>query len=592
MLKLKKIISLITINELKHACYVLLMIIIMAMLDMIGVVSILPFTAVLTNPNLIETNIYLNKIFLFSSKFGVENDQQFLFILGIFVFITLVISLTFKAYATHLQLRFVQMCEYSIGKRLIEGYLQQPYSWFLDRHSADLGKTILSEVQQLIENGIRPMIDLIAKIIVATTLIALLVLVDIKLALIVGLSLGGAYLLVFYFIRIYLNKIGEDRLKSNELRFRAVSESFGAVKEIKVSGLEQTYIKNFSDPSRMYAHIQSNLQVLAQLPRFVLEAFAFGGILLMILYLMTKEGSFNEAIPIISLYVFAGYRLMPALQQIYASFTQLTFIGPSIDELYDDLKNLQINEIQNNYIKISLTKKIKLNKIYYHYPKVTHNALEDINLNISANTTVGFIGPTGSGKTTIIDIILGLLNPQQGTLEVNGQIITNKNLKSWQKSIGYVPQNIYLVDDTIASNIAFGEDPNNIDKSSLYKAAKIANIHNFIMEELPLKYQSRVGERGVRLSGGQLQRIGIARALYKNPSLLILDEATSALDNETEKLVMNDLKNFSKEITIIIVAHRLNTLKNCNIIYKLSNGRLEDSGEYNKIINENDFKIK
>jgi ABC-type multidrug transport system fused ATPase/permease subunit len=564
----------------------------MALLDMIGVVSILPFTAVLTNPNLIETNIYLNKIFLFSSKFGVENDQQFLFILGIFVFITLVISLTFKAYATHLQLRFVQMCEYSIGKRLIEGYLQQPYSWFLDRHSADLGKTILSEVQQLIENGIRPMIDLIAKIIVATTLIALLVLVDIKLALIVGLSLGGAYLFVFYFIRIYLNKIGEDRLKSNELRFRAVSESFGAVKEIKVSGLEQTYIKNFSDPSRMYAHIQSNLQVLAQLPRFVLEAFAFGGILLMILYLMTKEGSFNEAIPIISLYVFAGYRLMPALQQIYASFTQLTFIGPSIDELYDDLKNLQINEIQNNDIEISLTKKINLNNIYYHYPKVTHNALENINLNISANTTVGFIGPTGSGKTTIIDIILGLLNPQQGTLEVNGQIITNKNLKSWQKSIGYVPQNIYLVDDTIASNIAFGEDPNNIDKSSLYKAAKIANIHKFIMEELPLKYQSRVGERGVRLSGGQLQRIGIARALYKNPSLLILDEATSALDNETEKLVMNDLKKFSKDITIIIVAHRLNTLKNCNIIYKLSNGRLEDSGEYNKIINENDFKLK
>ena len=592
MLKLKKIISLITFNELKHAYYVLLMIIIMALLDMIGVVSILPFTAVLTNPNLIETNIYLNKIFLFSSKFGVENDQQFLFILGIFVFITLVISLTFKAYATHLQLRFVQMCEYSIGKRLIEGYLQQPYSWFLDRHSADLGKTILSEVQQLIENGIRPMIDLIAKIIVATTLIALLVLVDIKLALIVGLSLGGAYLFVFYFIRIYLNKIGEDRLKSNELRFRAVSESFGAVKEIKVSGLEQTYIKNFSDPSRMYAHIQSNLQVLAQLPRFVLEAFAFGGILLMILYLMTKEGSFNEAIPIISLYVFAGYRLMPALQQIYASFTQLTFIGPSIDELYDDLKNLQINEIQNNDIEISLTKKINLNNIYYHYPKVTHNALENINLNISANTTVGFIGPTGSGKTTIIDIILGLLNPQQGTLEVNGQIITNKNLKSWQKSIGYVPQNIYLVDDTIASNIAFGEDPNNIDKSSLYKAAKIANIHKFIMEELPLKYQSRVGERGVRLSGGQLQRIGIARALYKNPSLLILDEATSALDNETEKLVMNDLKKFSKDITIIIVAHRLNTLKNCNIIYKLSNGRLEDSGEYNKIINENDFKLK
>ena len=345
-----KFLFLLSPHERKRGSLLLVMIIIMALLDMIGVASILPFIAVLTNPSLVETNLILNYMFKVSNKFGIENNQQFLFALGAFVFLTLVASLAFKTLTTYMQVRFIYMQEYNIGKRLIEGYLHQPYSWFLSRHSADLGKTILSEIQQIIEIGINPLMELIAKGMVSIALITLLFLIDPKLALIVGFTLGGAYVIIFYFIRRFLNRIGTLRLKNNNLRFTAISEAFGATKEVKVGGLEKFYIKRFSDSAKSYAQSVATSRVIYQLPRFILEAIAFGGIILMILYLMIQTGTFNNSLPIISLYVFAGYRLMPALQQIYTSFTQLTFVGPSVDKLYEDIKNLKpFNSNHNQY---------------------------------------------------------------------------------------------------------------------------------------------------------------------------------------------------------------------------------------------------
>jgi ABC-type multidrug transport system fused ATPase/permease subunit len=579
----KKLLFLLSPHERKRAGLLLLMIIIMALLDMIGVAIILPFMAVLTNPDLIETNDALNIMFKASSIFGVENNQQFLFALGFLLFAFLIISLIFKALTTYAQVRFVQMRNFSITKKLVEGYLHQPYTWFLSHNSAELGKTILSEVGNVVTNGIGPLMEVIAKGMVATALIILLIIVDPKLALMVGFFLSVAYSLIFYFTRNYLNFLGKNNLKNNELRFKSISEAFGAIKEVKVEGLEQSYIKLFSKPAQAYHRNTASSQLVGQLPRFFLEAIAFGGILLIILYIISKSGSFNSAIPIISLYVLAGYRMLPALQQIYAALSQLTFVGPSIDKLHDDFKNLKLININQDQSVLPLNKTINLKNINYNYPNTSRTALKDINLIISAKSTIGFVGTTGSGKTTIVDIILGLLEAQKGTLEVDGKTITRQNSRSWQRSIGYVPQHIYLSDDTIAANIAFGVEPKDIDQEAVEKVCKIANLHNFVIDELPKQYQTTTGERGVRLSGGQRQRIGIARALYHNPKVLILDEATSALDNKTEKVVMDAVNNLNKEITIILIAHRLDTVKNCDVIFKLEKGQLVGQGTYEEL---------
>ena len=300
----KKLFFLLNHNERKNAGLLFVIVLIVAILDIIGVASILPFMAVLTNPSLIETNLILNKMFQFLSSFGIENNQQFLFVLGIIVFLLLIISLTFKTIATYLQIRFINMRDYIITKRLIETYLHQPYSWFLNHNSAELGKSILSEVNHIVGAGIKPIIDVIAKGTLAILLIILLIIADPILALIVGFTLSFVYFLIYYFIRKKLNRIGEDRLINNELRFKVVSEAFGAIKEAKVGGLEKFYITRFSDTAKIYAKTQSSMQIMSQIPRHILEAIAFGGVLLIMLYMISSTGSFNSSIPIISLYIF------------------------------------------------------------------------------------------------------------------------------------------------------------------------------------------------------------------------------------------------------------------------------------------------
>ena len=582
-----KIWYLLSTNERKRAILLLIMIVIMAFLDTLGVASILPFMAVLTNPDIIETNFFLNSIFQTSTIFGVENIQQFLFFLGIFVLFLLITSLSFKALTTYAQVRFVRMREYTIGKRLVEGYLRQPYSWFLNRNSAELGKNILSEVSQVIQTCMMPLVEFVAKGMISISLIVLLIVASPKLSLIIGLSLVGTYGLIFYFTNFYLRQIGKKRLENNRYRFATLNEAFGGVKELKAGGLEQTYIDRFSKSAQTFAKTQASAQVIAQLPRFMLEAIAFGGILSIMLFLMLQVGSFNDALPIVSLFVFAGYRLMPALQQVYSSATQLTFIGPALDKLYDDLRANKSLKIYKDDSVLSLYKTITLKNLSYSYPNSSQSSLKKINLSIPAKSKVGLVGTTGSGKTTTVDIIMGLLEPSKGTIEIDGQIINKQNTRAWQRSIGYVPQQIYLSDDTVAANIAFGIDSKDIDHQVLEQVSKIANLHDFVIDELPKKYLTEIGERGVRLSGGQKQRIGIARALYHSPQVLILDEATSALDNRTEQAVMEAMSNLGKDITVIIVAHRLNTVKNCDIVFKFEKGQLVSQGKFDKLIKTN-----
>jgi ABC-type multidrug transport system fused ATPase/permease subunit len=585
---LKKLLYLLTAEERKGSGYLLTMIIIMALLDMMGVASIMPFMAVLTNPQLVETNEVLIFMFQRLEVFGVKNNQQFLFSLGVLVFMLLVLSLIFKALTLYVQIKFTAMREYSIGKRLVEGYLDQTYSWFLSRNSSDLSKNILSEVSSIIANGISPMITLIAQSAVVFALISLLILVDLKITLICTATLGISYVFLYTIARGLINRMGHQRLKDNQSRFLAVSEAFGAAKEIKVNGLEQTYIKRFSNAAESYSKLNALSSTIGQLPRYAIEIVAFGGMILLVLYLLSQSSSFNSIIPVLSLYVLAGYRLIPALQQIYLATAKLRFIGPAIDSLHGDLKNLKPKLNYNSSGSLSFNKTITLNHIHYNYPNSSRTALKDISLSINANTKVGLVGVTGSGKSTTVDIILGLLEPQKGTLEVDGKIINKSNNRDWQSIIGYVPQNIYLADDTLASNIAFGIEKKYINHDAVVRAAKIANLHEFVEKELSLKYLTIVGERGIRLSGGQRQRIGIARALYHNPKVLILDEATSALDNLTEKSVMDAVYQIKNSITIILIAHRLSTVKNCDNIFLLEEGKLKGQGTYDKLLKYND----
>ena len=586
MKTLNKFIYLLSTHERRRIIFLLFTVMIMAFIEMLGLASILPFIGMLSNPDILNTNKYLGEIFNYAKNFGVDSENEFIFFLGTFVFTLLIISLIFKASTTYLQVRFNSMCQYNIGRRIIEGYLNKSYSWFLNRNSAELGKNILTEVSTVVGNGLSPLLNLVVQSIMSLTILTLLIIVDPKLALIIGLILCLAYVIVYKSLLNIINLKSQERFNANQWRFTAVSEAFGAVKEIKLSGLEQTYIDRFSEPAKSLAKNQASLQVIGKLPRYAIEAIAFGGMLLIVLYLIAQSKNFTDAVPIIALYVFAGYRLMPSAQQIYISATQLRSIIPALDALYKDIASLE-KPVKKIGEKILFNKSINLRNINFNYPNNEKLALKKINLKIQSGTKVGIIGTTGSGKTTLIDLILGLLEPKDGKIEVDDKVINKNSLRSWQSLIGYVPQQIYLADDTIAANIAFGENPKNINLNDIETATKIANIHEFISKELPLKYQTKVGERGIRLSGGQIQRIGIARALYRKPQVLVLDEATSALDNITEKSVLDKLNNFGNNVTIIIITHRLTSIKNCDNIYIIDKGEIKAEGTFDKIEKEN-----
>ena len=584
MQTIKKLLFLLERDERKKLNLIILLVTIMAIFETTGVASILPFMAILTNPEVIQTNYFLKKTYLFLSNYGVDNTRDFLFVTG-FVVLALFVTTTFlRTITIYLIAKFSKMNEYKISKRLIERYLLQPYNWFLVRNSADLGKTILSEVEQVITNSYKSAIMLLSRCIVVVALVCLLIFVNTKLTISIILVLSLTYVIIYFFCHNILKRIGKERLKNNLMRFKAVSESFGAIKEIKFLGLEKIYTQNFNKPANNFAKNQITSETISQLPRYGIEAVAFGGAISLVLYLISKNQSIDNVLPIISLYVFASYRLLPAVQGIYFNIANIKFSSASLDNLVKEFKNLQTSDLSLSQTPVSFKQGIKMNNVHFSYSNDHNYILKNINFFFPVNSNTGIIGTTGSGKTTIIDIILGLLEPQKGTLEIDNKIITRSNVRSWQKLIGYVPQHIYLCDDTIASNIAFGVNKNDIDFNIIKKVSKIASLDNFIVSELPNQYLTNVGERGVKLSGGQRQRIGIARALYHNPDLLILDEATSALDDDTEKVVMEAVDNLSKKMTIILIAHRLNTIKKCDIVYKLENGIIVGQGKPSEVL--------
>ncbi|MEK7356039.1 MAG: ABC transporter ATP-binding protein [Bdellovibrionota bacterium] len=581
---IKKILELFTTDERRTIYRLLMLVVLMAGLETLGVASIMPFIAVLANPEKVESSPYLHA---FYTNAGFTNRQNFEFFLGLLVLFIFVGSVVVRGFTTWRLNRFVHLSTYTISRRLVYGYLHKPYEWFLHRHSSDLGKTILTEVEQVVGEALMPFLNLIAYGAVVFAIIALLMVVNPELTIYAGLSLGLAYGAIYVLFHKRLSQLGSERFAANKLRFQILSEAFGGIKELKVRRLEDVFVDRYSTPSKCYAVNKANAQAAMLLPRFALEVLIFGGMLVLLLYLMRTSNGIQEALPIITLYAFAGYRLAPALQQVYSQIANLRFAEPVLAHMHREVTSVTSEPSSKTVAeKIRFEKSIVLSNVTFKYPQSERAALKDINLEISKRKTIGLVGETGSGKTTLVDIILGLLRPTQGSLKIDDQIITEGNSVGWQKNIGYVSQSIYLADDSIAANIAFGIPENQIDLKAVERAARIANLHDYVVNELPDGYRTKVGERGVRLSGGQRQRIAIARALYHGPQVLILDEATSALDNLTEQYVMDAIRNLKHAVTVVVIAHRLTTVRDCDEIFLLSHGSIVASGTYDDLLDD------
>ena len=564
------------------------MILVMSLLEVAGVASIIPFLAVLSDPQVIHQNPYLQ---VFYEGLGFQSDRAFLLFLGVVVFGLVVFGLAFKAVTLYALTRFSAMRNYSISTRLFGGYLSQPFVWFLSRHSADLSKTILSEVDQVISKSIIPALTLLAHIAVVFGLAVLLFLVEPAVVATVIAVLGGSYGLIYFGIRRLLTRIGEERVHANRERYQAANEAMGGIKDVKMLGLEDAYLRRFRRPASVFARTQALAAILGTIPRYVLEAVAFGGMLIIVLVLLARaEGRLEEAIPVLGVFAFAGVRMFPAMQKVYDSFTKLRFGGYALDALHRELTESRPAHPlpAQKGEALDLKERLTLENIYYSYPSTDKPALNGLSMSIDALTTVGVVGGSGAGKTTAVDVILGLLWPQDGVLRVDGVVINEHNRRAWQRSIGYVPQHIFLADETVAANIAFGVPREQIDMDAVKRAARLSELDRFVTEELPQGYETMVGERGVRLSGGQRQRIGIARALYYDPSVLVFDEATSALDNLTERAVIDAVHNLSGAKTIIMIAHRLTTVQRCNEIILLEEGQIAARGSYEELMEESE----
>jgi ABC-type multidrug transport system fused ATPase/permease subunit len=587
---IRKILQLLEPRERARSYVLLAMVLVMALLDTIGVGSVLPFVAVLSDPEAVSRNRYLAAVYAYA---GFADTRAFLRFLGLIVFGALIASVAFRALTTYVLLQFTNMRSYSLSKRLVAGYLRQPYEWFLERHSADLGKTVLAEVNEVVTRALVPMVQTIAHGTVVIFLVTLLVIVDPVLALALSMAFGGFYVCIYFLLRRYLTRIGLSRLESNRARYQLLQETFAGIKHLKVAGLEDTMIDRFDKPARRLARRQAAYQIVSQLPRFALEAIAFGGVLLAAMYLMSEPGRLQKALPVLAIYALAGYRLLPALQQVYAHVTNLRFAGPTLDRLHADLTELQPSGIQGTVARrpLQLRQELILEDISYRYPRSERPVLDRLSLRIPAGTTVGLVGATGSGKTTTVDVILGLLRPHEGRVLLDSIAITDENVRDWQRMIGYVPQSVYLSDESIAANIAFGQPQEQIDLAAVERAARIAHLHEFVTGQLPQGYETKVGDRGIRLSGGQSQRIGIARALYHDPEVLILDEATSALDTVTESSVMDAVHDLGRRKTIIIIAHRLTTVRRCDRIFVLEFGKVVEQGTFDQLL-KTDLRFK
>lgn len=578
--KYRKLAILLTRKELRTAILLLPVLVGLAAVETVGVFVFMPFLAVAANPDLAVNSPFIAALFRFS---GADSHQAFMLRLAAGVFLLYMGISTYRALAHYALHRFINMRRSSIARRLLANYLRQPYQFFLGRHSAAVTKSVLTDVDYVTSNVLRPLGNMIAFGLVAIAILILLFSIHPVAALMMGGGIGGLYGLVYFFAHTTLGNVGRERQKANKSRYKTLTEMVGGIKEIKLRGLEDNYLERFISASRSYSSRQAVADSISNLPRILLELLALAALFGVAIYLVMEDENFANTIPLLGLYAVAGYRLIPAMHQVYLAASTLQVASAPLDAICRDLAMKGAAGAARGARRLFPKERISIRGLGFRYAKAKQDALRNIDLEIPANSTLALVGGTGAGKTTLVDLLLGLLPPTRGEIRIDDTPLGKETLPAWQNAIGYVPQQIYLSDASIAENIAIGLKPEEIDTAALERAARAANIHDFIVQELPESYQTKVGERGVRLSGGQIQRIGIARALYGDPAVLVMDEATSALDTVTEQAVIAAIRAMKGAKTVILVAHRLSTARLADTIIVMKDGVVVGYGDYDTL---------
>jgi ABC-type multidrug transport system fused ATPase/permease subunit len=546
-----------------------------ALLETAGLASIVPFLAVLSDPSAIQNRQMLRAVY---EWVGFSSNDSFFFAVGVAVLCLVTVGNGVNALTTWALLRFAWMGSHTLSRRLLESYLARPYSYFLEHNGAELAKNILAEVNQVVTGVLVSLSNMIARAVVLGCILITLIALDPVMAVGAGAVFGLLYGAMFFAVRRRLKRDGELRNKANGQRHKHATEALAGVKELKLYGLEAVAVEAYSVPSLVFGETQARAAVTAQLPRYALESIAFGGMLVVVLGLLWRGQSLAGVMPVLGLYAFATYRMLPGLQAMFTGFTAMRFAQSALDALSRDIQ--QDPAHLHVPVAVAFSTEVSLKSVSFTYKKAKRVALDRISMTIRKGEWVAFIGPTGAGKSTLVDVLLGLLQADDGAMCVDGIELSAGQLRGWQRQVAYVPQQIFMVDDSIERNICFGLMSDVIDRDRMVWAARTAQIHDFIEADLSEGYQTKIGERGIRLSGGERQRIGIARALYRRPQFLVLDEATSALDNKTEEQFFASLRREIEGISVVSIAHRLSTTRDFDRIYALAAGEIQDAGSF------------
>lgn len=563
----------------------------MAFAEIAGVVSIGPFMALVGDMDQIQGESFIAEIYRFT---GLSEPRTFLFWLGVGVLLMLTASALISMFTVWRLSMYGARVGAELGSRLFHHYMHQPWLFHSSGSSSQLTNQIAQECQRVTGSIINPLMQMNAKLVMAT-LMAIAIFFYSPLVALIGLSLFAvAYLMLYRTVRRRLVYNGQRITQAQRWRFKMMGEGFGGIKDALLLDRQDTFIRRFSAASADLAAAQGTTQALSQVPRYAMELVAFGSIIFLILYLLAAhQGNLGAILPVLSVYALAGFKLLPAFQQVYTSVSQIRGNLAAFEAIRDDLRaSATVGQRSFPSETVGMRdhwvpkRSIRLKNIVFAYPGKEEPAVKGLDLDIPVNKVIGLVGASGSGKSTTIDLLLGLIQPQRGELLVDGEPVISERRRAWQNSLGFVPQSIFLADSSIRENIGFGLQLEAIDEAKVNRAATMAHLDE-LLAELPQGLDTRVGERGVQLSGGQRQRIGIARALYNDADILILDEATSALDGVTEKLIMDAIHDFSGKKTIIMIAHRLATVKKCDIIYLLDRGEVVDSGNYEDLSTRN-----
>ncbi len=563
--------------------------IVAAAFETVGVASILPFMALVIDPSAMQRYPFLRTL---SHVLGAGTPSQEIFALGVVTAAIVALGNAAAAVGLVVQEKFIGRSSARFASTLFSGYLRQPTEFHLRRDAASLLKVMLTDVRIVVFNVLVPALLAVSRGLMALSVVILLIFQNPRIASGVIVVLGGAYVAVFQGVRTRLRRLGTEFNRSNVEVQRVAQEALGGVKELKVLGREAHVEQRFSLVSHSAAFTESTARTTALLPRFVLETLAFGGILVVTLALIATAGSSAQTVvPVLALYAFAGYRLMPALQQVFSSIVTIRFALPALVQLHEDFVVVAPGAAAagttvpapRDPSSRAFDHAIHVRGVSFTYGGASRPSLEGIDLTIRPRESIGLVGRTGAGKTTLAELILGLHSPSSGTISVDQVELTPDNVAEWQGRVGYVPQNVFLSNSSILENIAFGLPTSLIDRRAAMEAARLAQADDFI-SHLPGGIDTIVGERGAKLSGGQRQRIGIARALYGNPEVLVFDEATSALDGMTEDATMQAIRSLAGHRTILLIAHRMRTVEACDRIVMLDRGRIIADASYEVLL--------